>query len=91
MQMLHHKNQSCVYYTAFVNRERCWFVAGVLRSFDHLMFDRTIEKTTNRMEFFVPQLNEPYFIEIMDYFKAHGLVTELTKLPNRFADNQAVE
>lgn len=86
MQMLYQKNQSCIYYQALVHRERCWFVAGVLRSFEHLMFDRTVDKTTNRMEFFVPEANEPYFLRIMDYLQEQGLVTELVRMPNRLAE-----
>ena len=80
------ENQYCIYYQAVVNREQCWFVAGTLRSFDHLMFDRTIVKETNLFEFLVPPLNEPYFLKIMDYFQSKGLVTQLTRLPNRLSE-----
>ena len=81
----------CNYYQANVQKEDCWFLAGVLRSFEHVAFDRTIDKEKSLFEFFVPATTEEYFLQIMDYLQAQGIVSDLKKLPNRLLDpNQEV-
>lgn len=76
----------CVYYQARVVRSQAWFFVAVLRSFDHVAFDRTYDVSESVFEFFVPEAMEPYFIEIMSSLQAHGVVDELHKLSNRLAD-----
>jgi hypothetical protein len=73
----------CFYYQAHVQRELCWFVTATLRSYEHIAFDRTLDPATSLFEFFVPVSTEKYFLEVMDYFVAEGLVYQLQKLPNR--------
>lgn len=75
-----------VYYQAKLQKEGCGFLVSVLRSFEHLVFDRTLNKEETLFEFFVPQDLEQYFLELMDYFKVQGIVLELHKLPNRLAN-----
>lgn len=73
----------CSYYQAKLDRPKSWFLVAVLRSFEHLAFDRTLNKEESLFEFFVPPTNEKYFLELMDYMKAQGVVVELNHLPNR--------
>ena len=73
----------CSYYQAHVERELCWFVTASLRSYEHVAFDRTLDPSTSLFEFFVPETTEKYFLEVMAYFEAEGLVTGLRKMPNR--------
>lgn len=75
--------QFCLYYQAHVVKEQCWFMAATLRSFEHLTFDRTIDPKESIFEFFVPQGLEGYFLDIMAYYTSIGLISNLTKLPNR--------
>lgn len=75
----------CAYYQADLQRERCGFLVSVLRSFEHLAFDRTLDRETSRFEFFVPEDLETQFLELMDYFKKEGIVLQLEKLPNRLS------
>jgi hypothetical protein len=77
----------CSYYQAAVQKEKAWFFVGVLRSFEHLMFERTLDKEKSIFEFFVPSDLENYFLDLMHYFQNEGIVRNLEKLPNRLANN----
>jgi hypothetical protein len=79
-----------VYYQAQIQREQVWFITAVLRSYEHLAFDRTLDVQNSIFEFFVSPENEQYFIELFNYFKKQGIVTYLEKLPNRLIDQAAV-
>jgi len=72
-----------VYYQARVERTKCWFLVGALRSFEHVAFDRTLDAHESIFEFFVPPDMEGYFLEIMRYFQDAKIVTSLERLPNR--------
>ncbi len=76
----------CQYYQAQVKKEDCWFFVAILKSFEHVAFDRTIDKSSSLFEFFVPQATERYFLKIMAYFQEDGTVYNLKKLPNRLLD-----
>jgi len=76
----------CSYYQARVEKPHMWYVVGILRSFEHLVFDRTIDKQKGIIEYYVPSDLENYFLEIMEYFVAQGIVHDVTKLPNRLQD-----
>lgn len=73
----------CSYYQAHVPRQHCWFLTATLRSYDHVAFDRTLDKGNSIFEFFVPPAMEHIFLDIMERFKAEGVVVNLQKLPNR--------
>ncbi len=79
----------CEYYQARVKKEDVWFLTAVLRGFEHLAFDRTIDTEQSIFEFFVPPALEETFLAIMDYFIKHAIVHDLQKLPNRLADPAA--
>lgn len=82
----HHANIFCSYYQAHVQRELVWFMVAILRSFEHLSFDRTLSKEHSVFEFYVPTGDEHVFLEIMHYFHQEGIVQQLNKLPNRLQD-----
>ena len=73
----------CSYYQAHVKRSECWFVTAVLKSFEHMSFDRTIDVERSIFEFFVPSDMEQKFLDLMADFTRRGLVSNLQKLPNR--------
>jgi hypothetical protein len=75
--------QYCLYFQADVVKKQTWFFVAVLRSFEHLCFDRTLDKKTGTFEFFVPPQLEPYFLEIMRYMEDAGIVSNFKKLENR--------
>jgi len=80
----------CEYYQAHVKREGCGMLVSVLRSFEHLVFDRTIDKAESIFEFFVPASQEGTFLEVMAYFEREGIVVGLIKKENRLRDPREI-
>jgi len=83
-------NQLCVYYQGQVLRSESWFVVAVLKSWEHVVFDRTVDVERSIFEFFVPAAMEPEFLAVMLQLTTQGLVSNLHKLENRLADPLAV-
>lgn len=73
----------CKYYTAVVDKPNVWRVTGALKSFEHLSFDRTIDKEGSVFEFFVPEANQAIFEEVLNHFVKEGIVTDFVQKPNR--------
>lgn len=73
----------CSYYQAYVKPQTGWFVVAILKSFDHLCFDRTINVENSIFEFFVPEELEQYFVEVMQWMEAEGYTARLQKMENR--------
>lgn len=76
----------CSYYQATVLKEKHWLLTSLLRSFEHLAFDRTCDTEKGIFEFFVPHDMEHHFLEIMEAFRQQGLIWDLQKLPNRLGE-----
>jgi hypothetical protein len=68
----------------------CWFVTSALKSYEHLLFDRTIDVPNSIFEFFVAPSVEPYFLEIMAYMQEQGYVSDLKKMPNRLESDSSL-
>ena len=79
------QEQYCLYYTARLQKSHCWLVSSALRGTEHIAFDRSYDVPESIFEFFVPRAMEPVFLEVMAYFEAKKIVSELTKKPNRLA------
>lgn len=73
----------CNYYQAYLSRPHVVQMIGILKSFEHICFDRTLNPQTSLFEFFVPRDQEYLFLKVMDYFQAQGIVTQLQKMDNR--------
>ncbi|MFZ5953598.1 MAG: hypothetical protein ACOYT8_00695 [Candidatus Dependentiae bacterium] len=80
----------CSYYQANISKSEVWYVTAILRSFEHVAFDRTIDVQESRFEFYVAPDLELVFLHIMNHFIQKGLVTKLEKLPNRLMDPSQV-
>lgn len=78
-----------LYYQAYVSIPDTWFVTATLRSFEHLVFDRTIDKQQGLFEFFVPADMEPYFLQVMTHFQQQGIVNNLQAMDNRLKQSGA--
>ncbi len=79
----------CSYYQIKVSEPQSWFVVGIMRSFEHLCFDRTLDVPNSIFEFFVPAEHEATFQEVVDYCLQQGLVSDVKKLPNRLMEPAA--
>lgn len=74
------------YYQVTVKKSECWYFAAILRSFEHMSFDRTIDKANSIFEVMVSPGSEKSFLEIMDHFKEMGAVTNVNEMPNRLLE-----
>jgi hypothetical protein len=81
-----YNDEFCCYYQAKVVREQAWFFVAIVRSCEHMMFDRTVDVTTSKFEFFVPQDMVEKFLSTMCVLEQLGVVTELTKSKNRLSN-----
>lgn len=79
----------CAYYQAHVQRSQTLFFVATLRANEHVAFDRTLNKEQGIFEFFVPADQEQRFLALMAYYQQHSIITNLTKLPNRFLETIA--
>ncbi len=73
----------CSYYQAHIDKTFCWYFVAILKSCEHLAFDRTLDTKINLFEFYVPAAREDEFVRFMNYFAQQHLVHGLKKLPNR--------
>lgn len=75
----------CPYYTANVDRRQSYYFVAIIKAYDNMVFDRTIDADQSLFEFFVAPAYEQQFLNVMALFERKGLVTNLRKLPNRLA------
>lgn len=80
---------TCLYYQAHIDKQRCWFFVAVLRSFEHMAFDRTLDKATSLFEIFVPHAAQAMFENIMRELSTQDIVIDWQNLPNRLSDPSA--
>ena len=73
----------CEYYQAKINRPLGWFLVATLKSFDHVAFDRTLDKEESVYEFFVPKAFEKDFLGLMNFLKQENILLSLEKKENR--------
>lgn len=80
---IHTSKDYCPYYVANVDRHMSYYFVAIMKSFDNMVFDRTIDVETSLFEFFVAPAFEEQFLDLMAYFKEQGLVANLEKRENR--------
>lgn len=73
----------CSYFQARVVPQDTWFFVATLRSNEHLCFDRTLDPSEGLFEFYVPQENEAFFVELMRHYEKIGIVSGFEKKENR--------
>ena len=71
------------YYQVSVNKSKGWFFVGILRSYENVAFDRTLDKETSLFEVFVAPHSEAEFLDVMQLLANRQVITNLKKLPNR--------
>ncbi len=92
LKAMQHENvqKFCSYYQAHVIREQAWFFVAVVRSYEHMMFDRTFDPQTSIFEFFVPVDMEDRFLAVMAVLIDQGVVEGLCAYQNRLSDPKQV-
>jgi|GEM_PF-909453 hypothetical protein len=83
----------CKYYQAKVNVRYTWFVGGVFRNEDNLVFERTLDNQQDTLEFLVPNEYENIFLELINDLKNMGYIIFVEKKINRFISmiNSSIE
>lgn len=71
----------CAYYEAEIVATRGWFISGIFRNEDNLVFSRAL--THSLIEFFVPTGREKEFVDIMNVLVNEGSVLRYAKKNNR--------
>jgi hypothetical protein len=74
----------CIYYQAHIPKATAWHFVGILRSYEHLAFERTADKAQSIFEFLVPHDMEQHFLELMQVLGAKGLIVDLRQMPHRY-------
>lgn len=72
-----------VYFQAHVPPANCFLVIGLLKSYDHIAFARTLHIEKSIIEFFVTDETKDPFLAIMEMLSKHNMVFDLKELPNR--------
>lgn len=75
----------CQYYQATVNVPYTWFVTGVFRSEDNVVFERTMDNDSSILEFFVPDDYEDNFLKVIQYLHRNGYIINFEKKENRLS------
>ena len=78
--------RASAYYQATVIGPDATLLVAVLKTFDSLCFDRTLDREAGLFEFFVTPLETDRFLSVMHAFEQRGVVQDLRELPNRLLD-----
>ncbi len=80
---------SSVYYQAIVVRSTTWFVSATLKSFDNLVFIRTLNAEKGLLEFFVAPAMNDEFCTLMKFYQQQGFVQAFEQKANRLLPAQS--
>ena len=72
-----------IYFQAHIPPAHCFLVIGILKSYEHIVFTRTLHVDKSILEFFTTQETVKTFLAIMDNLRKHDLVFNLQEMPNR--------
>ena len=75
-----------LYYTANIDRHQSYYFVAIIKAFDNMVFDRTIDVEQSLFEFFVAPAYEQLFLDVMARFAKEGLVANLQQSENRLID-----
>lgn len=72
-----------IYFQAHVPPASCLLVIGILKSYEHVAFARTLDINKSIVEFFVTEQTKESFLNIMDILSRYNMVFDLQEMPNR--------
>jgi len=79
-------SDASAYFQAKVIGPDATLLVAILKSFDSLCFDRTLDREAGLFEFFVTPAQCELFLSVMRDFEQRGVVANLRELPNRLLD-----
>jgi hypothetical protein len=72
-----------IYFQAHVPPAHCFLVIGILKSYEHIVFTRTLFIDKSILEFFTTPETVATFLSVMNIFEKHAMVFDLKEMPNR--------
>jgi hypothetical protein len=72
-----------IYYRARLVKAGIWFLTGSLRSAEGYVLERTLEGTSDVVEFFVTPSYVEEFESLMVMFRGRKIIVWFAKMPNR--------
>ena len=76
----------CIYYQATIpERKNHLFVVGLLKYYDNLCFDRTVDGSLGLFEFYVPSSMHYQFLSVMNILIESEVIKNFHKMPNPIA------
>ncbi|RTL07238.1 hypothetical protein EKK58_03620 [Candidatus Dependentiae bacterium] len=72
-----------IYFQAHVPPASCLWVIGILKSYEHVAFARTLDINQSIVEFFVTEETKESFLAIMHMLSCQNMVFDLKEMPNR--------
>ena len=73
----------CTYYYAHAVKEKMWLLMAHLKSHDNIAFHRTVDGTSNIMEFFVPPAHDKLFRGFLELYTKAGILESYEQRKNR--------
>ena len=73
----------CRVFQVLVPVKTTWCFVALLRSYEHLCFDRTKDVSIGLFELFVPQDLVKDFLEVMNYLHTIGIADKVYEVENR--------
>ena len=71
------RHRFSAYYRAHIPRENVWFFVATIRSFDNLVFDRTVDVENSIFELYVSPDRVQEFEALIGWYQQHGYVQNL--------------
>lgn len=65
-----------IYFRAVARTEKIWLIVSLLKTFDNIAYHRTIDNSSNIMEFSVPEGMLSDFLLLMGYCQRENLIEE---------------
>lgn len=74
-----------VYFRAQIVTSAIWLVTGCLRSAEGYVLERTLDGSSDIIEFYVSEDCVDMFVEFMDMFSRKSMIVWFKRMPNRVA------
>jgi len=71
------------YFVVKIPKKQTWFVLGIIRNSSHIAIERSLDKKTGEVEFFVAPGREEEFENLINSFSRFGLELLCERRENR--------
>jgi len=75
----------CSYYVVAAQRHMIWLLVAHLKSNDNVAFHRTMDNSTDTLEFFIPPAQEETMLRWFKLYQEEGFIFSFRKEENRLS------